>query len=375
MEDAHQGIGRQIHADGLLHGGVCRAELPLQGGKSREDRIDRERTEHRQPGQQPACDGPDPIGRIGGSFQRSGTRPRCEVPQSDLDRHRPREQSRLAHPLGHCDGIPVEHPRDLLGIGQVGGECVLHRDGFCLALGLHRPIIPGECQFVQRRPGRGAEFADQLFRRHLLKIRHAGHAQPGQPLHRGRPDTRHSPHRKRGDHLELAARSHHQSSVGFGRLGSELGDQLARSHPHRGAQSLGATGQFGAQRADQLVQASDRAGVDTTGGEIDIGLVQAQRLDQRAQLAQQRHHDAAGLPVGVEAAAQIGSMRGPPSGFAGRHRRTDAESARLVTRGGDHAPSADTADDHRLATQRWLVALLNRRIEGIHVDMDDLSHL
>ena len=31
------------------------------------------------------------------------------------------------------------------------------------------------------------------------------------------------------------------------------------------------------------------------------------------------------------------------------------------------------ADRHRLALQRRIVALLDRRVEGIHVDMDDLA--
>ena len=56
-----------------------------------------------------------------------------------------------------------------------------------------------------------------------------------------------------------------------------------------------------------------------------------------------------------------------------RHRRADAEHARLVRRGADDAaivrPAA--ADDDRLAAQRRVVALLDRGEERVEVDVQD----
>ena len=53
-----------------------------------------------------------------------------------------------------------------------------------------------------------------------------------------------------------------------------------------------------------------------------------------------------------------------------RHRRADAEGARVVARRHHHAPPA-AADQHRPAAQRRVVALLDRGVEGVAVDMGD----
>ena len=39
----------------------------------------------------------------------------------------------------------------------------------------------------------------------------------------------------------------------------------------------------------------------------------------------------------------------------------------------DTSPAARAADDERLALQLRVVPLLDRRIEGVHIDMDDLA--
>src|SRR6478609_2243903 len=47
------------------------------------------------------------------------------------------------------------------------------------------------------------------------------------------------------------------------------------------------------------------------------------------------------------------------------------EPPRLVRRGGDHAAHPQAAHHHRLPTQAGLRRLLRRRVEGIHVEMQD----
>ncbi len=64
-------------------------------------------------------------------------------------------------------------------------------------------------------------------------------------------------------------------------------------------------------------------------------------------------------------------MRAARPRLAGRHGGADAVLARLVGRRGDHAAAADAADDDRLAAQRGLVALLDRREEGVQVQVED----
>jgi hypothetical protein len=56
-----------------------------------------------------------------------------------------------------------------------------------------------------------------------------------------------------------------------------------------------------------------------------------------------------------------------------RHGRANAALAGFIARGGDDAALGRAAYCHRLAAQVRIVALLHRRIEGIHVDMDDLA--
>ena len=51
----------------------------------------------------------------------------------------------------------------------------------------------------------------------------------------------------------------------------------------------------------------------------------------------------------------------------------DPEATRFVAGGGHHATFAGSADGDRLAPQLRIVALLDRGIEGVHVDVDDLA--
>src|SRR5258708_10211925 len=56
------------------------------------------------------------------------------------------------------------------------------------------------------------------------------------------------------------------------------------------------------------------------------------------------------------------------------HGRMDAETPGLVRSCADDRAVASPSDNHRLATQLRIVALLDRSVKGVHVDMDDFSH-
>src|SRR6185503_4418159 len=57
------------------------------------------------------------------------------------------------------------------------------------------------------------------------------------------------------------------------------------------------------------------------------------------------------------------------------NRRSHAELARLVARRrNDAALRRIAADRDRLAAQRWIIALLDGRVERVHVDMKNSSH-
>lgn len=52
----------------------------------------------------------------------------------------------------------------------------------------------------------------------------------------------------------------------------------------------------------------------------------------------------------------------------------DAIGARLVARGRDDAARGGAANRNWFAAQVWIIALLHRRIKGIHVHMDDFPN-
>jgi hypothetical protein len=67
---------------------------------------------------------------------------------------------------------------------------------------------------------------------------------------------------------------------------------------------------------------------------------------------------------------QVGTL---PLGGHRQHRRSHTKLARLITRSGDDSPLAQTAHRDRLSAQLRIIALLDRCIEGVHVDMNDFA--
>ncbi len=56
------------------------------------------------------------------------------------------------------------------------------------------------------------------------------------------------------------------------------------------------------------------------------------------------------------------------------HRRANREASRLVTRRSNHAPLCWEEDRHRSTHDSGIVALFDRRIERVHIDVDDLAN-
>ena len=204
-----------------------------------------------------------------------------------------------------------------------------------------------------------------------LQVRDGADPQPVQLLHGDRPHAGHGPGGQRGDHLHLAAGWDHHQAVGFGHLAGHLGDELAGADAHAGGEPLGALEQVGAQLLAQGAQLVQVVAVVAPGLKVDEGLVDAERFHQRRQLAQQRHHDPAGLAVGVEAAAEHGGVRCAPTCLVHRHGGSDPVGAGLVGGRRHHAPAADATHDHGLAAQGGLVALLDGGEEGVEVQVED----
>ncbi len=77
--------------------------------------------------------------------------------------------------------------------------------------------------------------------------------------------------------------------------------------------------------------------------------------------------------IGVEAGGDEDEIGAEPARLSAGHSRAHAECARFIARRRDHAARAAAADGDREPAQLGIVALLDRRIESVHVDMDDLA--
>ncbi len=109
--------------------------------------------------------------------------------------------------------------------------------------------------------------------------------------------------------------------------------------------------------------------------DIEIGLIERQRLDQRRVVGKDRVDLARDGAIDVEARRHEHQLRALAHRRGRRHGRAHAEGAGLIARRGHHASLSAVADRDRPPAKGRVVALLDRRIEGVHVDVDDLAHL
>ena len=106
-------------------------------------------------------------------------------------------------------------------------------------------------------------------------------------------------------------------------------------------------------------------------GHVEEGLVERQAFDHRRVLVKDREHLVRDLAVHRHARLDADGVRAAAQRLADRHRGAHAELAHFVAGRRDHAAIAGAADDQRLAAQLGSVALLHRRVERVHVDVQD----
>jgi hypothetical protein len=108
-------------------------------------------------------------------------------------------------------------------------------------------------------------------------------------------------------------------------------------------------------------------------GDVEVGLVERERLDDRRVLGEDLADLLRDRLVDREARLhedQVGTL---PLRRHRWHGRPDSELASFVAGCRHDAPFAGAADCDRLAPQVRIVPLLDRRIERVHVHMDDLA--
>src|SRR5580700_6774670 len=100
---------------------------------------------------------------------------------------------------------------------------------------------------------------------------------------------------------------------------------------------------------------------------IEVGFIERQRLDNGSVLSEYRTDLQRYLLVNVEPWLHEDQVWTFSAGAHRGHRGPDAECARLIARGCHDTTFPRAADGDRLASKGRIVALLHRRIEGIHV--------
>jgi len=107
-------------------------------------------------------------------------------------------------------------------------------------------------------------------------------------------------------------------------------------------------------------------------GQIEECLVDRQRLDQRGQRQHPRSDLAADGAVFFHVGWDHHGFRAQFERLEHRHRRAHALDAGDVAGGGDDAAPAAT-DDQRPVAQGRVVALFDRGVEGVAIDMGDVQ--
>src|ERR1700716_2838072 len=106
------------------------------------------------------------------------------------------------------------------------------------------------------------------------------------------------------------------------------------------------------------------------------GLVERDRLDQRRPLGEELHDRVGRLFVSLTVAGDEDRVGAEPTGGLERHGGMHTEGARLVRgRGHDTAVARSAADDERLAAVLGVIALLDRRVEGVEIAVQDGASL
>ena len=169
------------------------------------------------------------------------------------------------------------------------------------------------------------------------------------------------------EELELAAGGDLGEAVRLVHAAGDLGQELHGADADRAGQ--GGLREHG--RADRLGGGARRPPQTLGAGEVDEGLVDRQTFHQRREALEDLEHLRRGRGVGLVPRMHDDRLRTQPQRLTHRLRRVTAELARLVAGRRDHPALARTTDQHRLAAQLGSITHLDRREEGVHVDVQD----
>jgi len=176
--------------------------------------------------------------------------------------------------------------------------------------------------------------------------------------------------------VDLAGFGDAGESGGFAEVAGEFGEELVGGDADAGGEAAFGTDALleglgeglGAQQG-VVVGAGTVAAV---GGDIEVGFVHGDLLDLGAGLGEERHDQVGFGAVMIHPWREEHGGGAQACCGAGRHGGPDAEPAGLIAGGADDAPAVSgRAHDNGLAAKRRVIALLDRREEGVHIEMED----
>ncbi len=311
-------------------------------------------------------------GELLGFGRRRGERPaaaqRAEVPGLELHRDRAPVATAPAGGLVDLAGQAFEG-RGQRRDRQVVLERRLRGDRLDRPFGDHRVVVDPPRELVQAAPEL-PEAHLELDQRARPEVSDRRHPHRGESGAGGLADTGELADRQRGEERLDLLRPDDEQAVGLLPVGGDLGEELVRRDAGRGGE--------GGLFADLAPDDARRLGRGREAGEllgdVEVGLVERQRLDERRVAKEDRPHPPRHLLVAREVGRHEDRLRTLALRGDRRHRRADPEPPRLVRRRADHRPRPRPGDHDRLPPELRPVPLLDRSVEGVHVDVDDLPH-
>jgi hypothetical protein len=311
---------------------------------------------------------PDGVGRASRLGERLGPVTGSEVGGSDLEFDRFRPQPGVAESGGQLIGEIEQPVTQELPIADIFGEGCFGADRLGLAIGDDLAVVVSVSQLAEVF-AQIAELPDEILFGKSGELADRLDADGVQPLLGFFADAPDPSDRQRGEKLRDAIGSHDDQTVRLAVVAGELGEELVRRDADRSREphlafdaGLDLAGNFGS-RAEQFLAA----------GHIQKRLIQAQRLDQGGERKQEFANLSTDLGVVLHAHGQENRLRAEPSSSGDRHRAVDAEGTSLVRRGTDHTPSAEATDDDRPLSKFGPIALLDGRIKGVHIDVQNVE--
>src|SRR5262245_55322427 len=302
-----------------------------------------------------------------GRFAGGAPRVRLERGEAELERDAARGERALSQLRRDALGVGAQRRPELFRVGAVDAERLFRTDRLRHAVRLDRAIVTAERQVVESLAVL-PEASRQELARSLLELTDGGEAEIAEsPGH----DLAHAPEALDGQSTEessLIPGGDDHEPVGLLQLGGHLGDELVGREPSRRRQA-----RLVQNAALDVANRVGRAAEQGLGArEIDERLVDRHRLDQRRELDEDAHDLHRDPLVLLHVDRQERGVWAEPRGARDGHRRADAVRPGFVGSGGHHAaPARARAHDDGPATQLRAIALLDRRVERVHVDVRD----